>query len=326
MNYETEILRFEKKLSPWKEKGLIRILDMASDFPSFYKAFQEKGIIKKKEYDAVSVHMQSYRQWRNETSGLNAFELTLPSQISLEWYRKNLFSSFIEDKESIAMLARWIRSHKDNGSVLPAPLQTRSYEIFHDEKFLLNKKYILTRLKLSDENLCLCCNIVHPAIFAVPSSNSEKNILILENKEIWKSLLPVPKGYWDFVFFGGGTAIEESFHSIPDQTGAEWSQLKCFYAGDIDRSGIAILYRLYQKMPIQVHPFLPFYKSMLQYKDMASHKQQSQRVQEAETWFLNFFNESEQIIIQNILEQNLCIPQEAVPLEVLNICMKKGNL
>ena len=274
-----------------------------------------------------------YLQYRNELLGLDIMliQMKVHPSLSMDWYRKNPFHFFLEEKKYVRMLSNWLFS-KEGSPISFSSLQTRSMEVFGDEKFLLHGgaslfRHILKSKKMED--LLLLQEHPNPLgiIFRCKTFSEPPSILILENRDIWRicGTLCSPSNH--LFVLGDGNAIFGSIRALPFQIGREESPVDAFYAGDIDRSGIRILHALcFLDDIVRVRPFLPFYKEMLRLSHGKTSSKHQDRHLPSEEWFMKFLDASEQSVFHDVLERNLCIPQEILTNEVLESCFHPKSL
>ncbi|PFE28570.1 cytoplasmic protein [Bacillus anthracis] len=145
----------------------------------------------------------------------------------------------------------------------------RSFELFRNEKFLLDKEGIKflanLGLTLSDLN---CRRTYEPFVeYQSDPSKKPKNILIIENRDTFdsvKELMMDGIDTWsgitfDMVIYGEGDKIQRSFYFLEEY---KLEDYEVYYFGDLDARGIHICSELI-KIDSRVKPFTPFYIELL---------------------------------------------------------------
>lgn len=214
---------------------------------------------------------------------------------------------------------------------------TRSYQLFDDEKFLLNKENqgnrLLGRLKLTEADLKIkqfgepFSYIVNPKIDVL---SKVKNILIIENLSFFhscrrlfrlqQSILGI---YYDMIIYAEGTHIESSIQYLEDVL--EQKSLEVYYVGDMDPSGYSIYARLKVKNPqydIKLAKHIYYEMTEQCRKPTSIPKEQTKNIEH----FLLFINElieneNFRTIATKLWDENKRIPQEVLPIDVL---LKRG--
>lgn len=210
----------------------------------------------------------------------------------------------------------------------PLSINERSLQIFGNEKFLASSdcRKILNQYGLSMKLF----NIYYtpePFIYYINSSAS-KDALIIENKDTWYTMRKVMMDTgricgFDFkaLIYGEGRKIQSSFEYIEaDDTKDIHDVSHFYYFGDIDSSGIDILYKLKKNFPLyQIEPFEPGYEYL--YK-----KRQTGRVKDLkmsipisynEVRILDFLGEDAVNDIYTLCNHDYIIPQENLNYNVL---------
>lgn len=209
----------------------------------------------------------------------------------------------------------------------------RSLLIFNDEKFLSSKngKKILSKINLSIDDF----NIYYtPEIFMYFRNNSKSgNVLIIENKDTWttfkKNLIKNKSIFgleFDAIIFGEGKKIINSFAFIRDEEFNHFNSKEntFYYFGDVDSSGISILYSLMQKYSdYNIVPFMLCYNILFSNIDKYSHiKYHDDETQKNDSCItidkISYcFPKVNHQQILNFCKENKIIPQEVVNNEIL---------
>lgn len=196
--------------------------------------------------------------------------------------------------------------------------QERSFEIFHNEKWISEHggKQFLEKVRVWE--LLEIWPIADPVSFAVnPNSFNEEmhRLLIVENKATFYSLLPALKdANFTALLYGQGKAIHSTIQVLPEQLPLNYERVKYYYFGDLDAEGIAIWYKLQQKHPVTLA--LPFYRACLQ-KEVAKGKEYQRKNNEAIETFCYHFSSQEAKKIKETLQEGFYYPQEILNAEAL---------
>ncbi|MCM3036845.1 DUF2220 domain-containing protein [Bacillus pumilus] len=145
----------------------------------------------------------------------------------------------------------------------------RSFELFRNEKFLLDKEGIKflanLGLTLSDLN---CRRTYEPFVEYQPDPTSKpKTIMIIENRDTFdsvKELMMAGVNTWsgitfDMVIYGEGDKIQRSYYFLEEY---QLEDYEVYYFGDLDARGIHICSELI-KIDNRIKPFTPFYIELL---------------------------------------------------------------
>jgi len=282
-------------IKPIKSKG------MTSFFPKVYS-----------EYRKV-VEKRVYTELKNEIIKLNP-------RLNISRYLNNP-ELYEELQEQILKLSNFLWNKKENLNN-EMSVKERSFEIWGDEKFLESKegKSILAFNKIDTEYL----NFYYaPEPFFCLEIKKKKRIpciLIIENKDTWYSIgkalnLSENKKLFNieinFLIYGEGNkatrrnALTDFINVIADLT----SQI--YYVGDIDIAGVNMLYSCINNNEIDIKPFMPLYKCMVNVADVNKmNKTDDNRGTDYNKEFLSEFNENDNVKVMEILDNNKRIPQE----------------
>ena len=209
----------------------------------------------------------------------------------------------------------------------------RSLLIFNDEKFLSSKngKKILSKINLSVEDFNVY--VVHETFMYYRHNTKSGNVLIIENKDTWatfkRNLIKYKNIFgleFDAIIFGEGKKIISSFEFIGDEEFNDFNSKKntFYYFGDVDSSGISILYSLMQKYSdYNIVPFMAGYNILFKNMNKYGHvKYRDDETEKSDVYItadkiLHCFpsNNHQQILV--FCRENKIIPQEVVNNEVL---------
>lgn len=166
---------------------------------------------------------------------------------------------------------------KEKKALLSIPLSCneRSFEIFGNEKLLLEKSTldVLRNLGLSLSDSLNTYKTPEPFFYSKNPRSKGNNVLIIENKDTWYTMKNVIKDGYDvlgfdfrYLIYGEGRKILSSFDDVVhNETFKDvCSDLNYYYFGDIDYDGIDILDSLSNKYNwAHIVPFIPGYKYLI---------------------------------------------------------------
>lgn len=238
------------------------------------------------------------------------------SAIWIEYYLTKTIQELEQDLLALQQLNDYLQNNP-----LPkqkALAQERSFEIFHNEKFITDHggKQLLEKVKVWD--LLAIWPIADPVSYAIDPlkfSTSLYKFLIVENKATFYSLLPALKeSVFTALIYGQGNAINGTIQVLQEQLPLNYENVQFYYFGDIDAEGISIWYLLQQK--INATLALPFYQACLQ-KDAAQGKDYQKKNASAIGAFLRHFDEASQRHIEKMLQDGFYFPQEILKADEL---------
>lgn len=212
---------------------------------------------------------------------------------------------------------------------IPLSVNERSIEVFGDEKYLASPecKQLLNQYKISI-GLFNVYNTPEPFIYYNTPYNSS-DALIVENKDTWYTMRKLLKEYdsicgfnFGALIYGEGRKIQSSFEYIEADDTRDIHGINTFYYfGDIDSSGIDILYKLQQEYPsYQISPFEPGYEFLYRNRGRGRTKelQMSIPITLREVQILDFLGKNAVNDIFTICNHDYIIPQELLNYEVLS--------
>ena len=251
----------------------------------------------------------------------------LASQIDITYYMHNL-AAYAKERQDILQLSSFLQN---SASLLTreASYNERSFQIWGREKFLLKGegKKILKHCGLSLEYLH-CYSTCEPFAYFALTRQTPQKILIIENKDTFFSMRRHLLAGNELLFseqistliYGAGKRVISCFQEFA--VSAEPYMLaagnELLYFGDFDYEGIGIYETLAEGFAEQgsIKPFIPAYLAMLQkskgYPMLPTTKEEQNRNLQGS--FFNYFSAEEQKEMQNILRQDLYIPQEILTL------------
>lgn len=255
--------------------------------------------------------------------------------LNMNHYKKNI-QEFINHKSYLIAMNKYFTTSLSSDVTLS--LNERSLKIFKDEKFLASKtggKVIANVGRTLDD-----FNIYRtPEIFMYYRHNtSSGNVLIVENKDTWttfkKHLIKhnnILGKEFDAIIFGEGKKILSSFQFISESEFESFNSKgnTFYYFGDIDSSGISIMYRFMESYKqYNIVPFMEGYDILFENMDTYGHKKYHEDKTEKED--INITKEKiakcfphiDVDAIYDFCKESKIIPQEVVNNEIL---IRGGN-
>ena len=251
----------------------------------------------------------------------------LASQINITYYQHNL-AAYAKERQDVLQLSSFIQN---SAGLLAreASYNERSFQIWGREKFLLKGegKKILKHCGLSLEYLH-CYSTCEPFAYFALTRQTPQKILIIENKDTFFSMRRHLLAGNELLFgeqistliYGAGKRVISCFQEFA--VSAEPYMLdagnELLYFGDLDYEGLGIYEALAESFAEQgsIKPFVPAYLAMLQkskgYQKLPTTKEEQNRNLQGS--FFNYFSAEVQKEMQNILRQDLYIPQEILTL------------
>ena len=246
---------------------------------------------------------------------------TFHPKINVDFYRRNL-EEYIKDRENLIKFNDYLLN-KSHLLEYRISVNERSYEIFQQEK-LISKSTVLFKRIGWDLSLLNVYATPEPFISQSVNRMPEQKVLIIENKDTYITVSNLlNKGYKIFgekvstIIYGEGRKIESSFQELPKDTTLDFlmdNRNEFYYWGDIDKTGIKILYNLRKKTEwTEIKPFEPAYKKMINLsKEITLTKSPKEQVDEYEAG-LNTITDTElRSDIREVIEDGKYIPQEII--------------
>lgn len=251
----------------------------------------------------------------------------LAPQIDITYYMHNL-AAYAKERQDVLQLSSFLQN-SETLLAREASYNERSFQIWGREKFLLKEegKKILKHCGLSLEYLH-CYSTCEPFAYFALTRQTPQKILIIENKDTFFSMRRHLLAGNELLFseqistliYGAGKRVISCFQEFA--VSAEPYMLdagnELLYFGDFDYEGIGIYETLAESFAEQgsIKPFVPAYLAMLQ-KSKGYHKLPTTKEEQNRNLhgsFFNYFSAEEQKEMQNILRQDLYIPQEILTL------------
>lgn len=251
----------------------------------------------------------------------------LAPQIDITYYMHNL-AAYAKERQDVLQLSSFLQN-SETLLAREASYNERSFQIWGREKFLLKGegKKILKHcgLELAELN---CYSTSEPFAYFALTRQTPQKILIIENKDTFFSMRRHLLAGNELLFgeqistliYGAGKRVISCF--LEFAVSAEPYMLdagnELLYFGDLDYEGLGIYEALAESFAEQgsIKPFAPAYLAMLQkskdYPKLPTTKEEQNRNLQGS--FLNYFSAEVQKEMQNILRQDLYIPQEILTL------------
>ncbi|MDD2432341.1 MAG: DUF2220 family protein [Clostridia bacterium] len=237
---------------------------------------------------------------------------------------------YYADKPYLQKLDSFLKQHQDFASWSLITANERSFQIFHNEKWLLSRHGHLfgQRTGLSLATL-RCYQTSEPFFYypvSIPKGTKEIKVLIVENKDTFFSLKELfQQGIYtwaDYVFslliYGEGRKIQKSFRFYEELGEYQKYQADFYYFGDLDPEGIRIWYDLQKEYGLAIKPFTLFYQVLFEKcgqkaPSLSAGEKAGQRYsKKAIKAFLNHFEQNLAIGIRQMLAEKKYLPQEGL--------------
>ena len=252
----------------------------------------------------------------------------LHPRLDITYYQQHL-QTYAEERDDVKQLQDFLQQHSEL-LAMQVSYNERSFQIWGREKFLLKGagQKILKHCgwSLADLN---CYSTAEPFAYFSLTRNVPQKLLIIENKDTFFSLrrhlLAGNKEIFgekiSTLIYGAGKRVISSFQefavSAEPYMLAESNEL--LYFGDLDYEGLGIYEKLAESFVGQgkIKPFIPAYLAMLEksreYSKLPTTKEAQSR--QLDGTFLAYFAVSVQSEMQELLQQDLYIPQEILTID-----------
>ncbi|MBO8137129.1 MAG: hypothetical protein H0Z40_03180 [Desulfotomaculum sp.] len=292
-----------RPVKSWKQNGMN---------PALFKGYQV--ILQEDKLDADLIHILS-TQYHPD--------------INVSYYF-NHKSEYQQDKDYLSALNTFLKQNTALSELPAITVNERSFQIFHDEKWLLSKHghNFLQRVGLTLQDLR--CYPTYEPFFYYQRQNrnaQEVNVLIVENKDTFFSLKTLfqegiyswAKIPFSLLIYGEGRKIEKSFSFFWELEEYKSCHVNFYYFGDLDPEGILIWYELQRQERVDIRPFVFFYDTLVKkYLHVAQPLKKEQTVStEAVQAFLAYFSSGRSELIREMLRGNLYLPQEGLNYQLL---------
>lgn len=210
----------------------------------------------------------------------------------------------------------------------PVSINERSLQLFGDEKFLVSPKG-QSYLSQHDLSMDLLKVYKSPEPFLYYDTGIQSSdALIIENKDTWytiRKILLETGGVCGMkiaaLIYGEGRKIQSSFAYTSDP---EFQNLQTintyYYFGDLDSSGIDILYKLQNLYGSQIAIFEPGYKYLYDHRHLGRTKELQKHIPISmkEIRVLDFLGQDAVCDIYTFCNHDYLVPQELLNYSVLS--------
>ena len=248
----------------------------------------------------------------------------MSSLLDFSWYYRQSIDCWQQERPWLRKLSVYLKRQQTR--LESASVQQRSYEIFGDEKFLLERGHVLlSHVGLQEAELGIggqpdpLMLAVNPRGLGLPVCQH----LVVENKAPYYGLL----SFWlqsDFtsVIFGSGWKIAGNIQELPQQCGQPEKRHIVWYFGDFDWEGLSIWHSLSGCRGMEVRLAEPFYQAFLNYGPSTG-KQNQQKNPVALDAFCSHFSVPTAERWRGILQGKGYYPQETLSGERLQKCWEE---
>jgi len=245
--------------------------------------------------------------------------------MDLSYYFKVSWMEWENDKPLLKNIADYLKLYGFPGD--EATDQERSYQIFGDEKVLLQGGMALLE-KLNLEEKMRIANYPDPLMAAINPTVILKEAhwhLVVENKAVYYALLPIlPETQFTSLIFGGGWKIIGNLFILPRQFGLDGQRHFYYYFGDLDLEGIAIWYGLQAKLPVKLA--MPFYRELFNMDCSFGQINQTVNCQALDVFCEDWDELDARRIRRMLLRDHTYYSQECLTKEQLVLCWSKLNV
>lgn len=246
-------------------------------------------------------------------------------------YYLNHIQQYREDRQWLLLLNQYLKTNRSQLRI-PKSMNERSFEIWHQEKFLKEGqgKKILKRCGIALEELNFY-EMTEPLAYYVHTREIPQNMLIVENKDTFYSMRRhllsgnskmLGKSIGTLIY-GAGKGIFRSFQdfSLCAEPYMREKGNVIYYFGDLDYEGIVIyesLASLFNE-EYSIRPFTEGYLKMIEKIEGLGEEQLPSMKQGQNknigTCFWDSFTKDNVAKMQQILQQGRYIPQEILSIE-----------
>lgn len=278
-----------------------------------------------------------YRKIKEKKDYTNALEEIKKLHPKFEHNRYlNNPKEYIKYRDEILALSKflWIKGEELKKSM---SLNERSLQIWGKEKLIKETSTVQSIFNYNHWDMSMLNYFETPEPFFdyTYSNKKDMNILIVENKDTWFSLRKIMReeelNYLfrkiNIILYGEGKKIIRKRGRLEEYNGMlKGSINRYFYFGDLDYEGIDIfqILKKYNKN-LEINLFVELYSWMLRESKnvkLPNTKKGQKKINIDE--FLCCFDEDDEKMILNILENGLYIPQEILNYQLLKTKMKEG--
>ena len=256
---------------------------------------------------------------------IRQFQLQAHPMIQLAYYLKAGEAAWEKDYKMLCCVNNYLK--KVGIPEEEAPMPQRSYEITGDEKWIEDHggRKLLERIGLW-EPMKICMKpdpamfTLHKKMFCERGTDRQPHRhMIVENKSIYYLLQAILKETsFTSITYGSGWKITASMDGLLKQMDREEEKNEFYYFGDLDHEGITICAYLGERVKLA----LPFYNRVLELATSEG-KTNQYRNEEALAYFLKHFPNEQAAKINEVLQNGLYYPQEALNKADCLACMRQ---
>lgn len=319
-------------------KKKIQLEDILNEFPekSYEEIYQEimsrieRGILVPIEASKTNGRKPALRNryWmiieeKDYSEVLQELKYRINPSIDVSYFIKHP-DKFEEYGDYIRLISSYLDERKASLAV-PLTINERSFDIFHEEKFLDRNggREFLSYLGMSNEKLNFY-ETSEPMSYYSHTKQTPQNLLIIENKDTFYSMRRhLIEGKQEILgleigtlIYGGGKRIYRTFEDY--EKGVEPyftdSNNTIYYFGDLDYEGILIYEKLCDTYPIHIALFVTCYEKMME-KALRIGIARLPVMKDGQNnhigmRFIKQFSNEKQKLISEILQAGRYIPQE----------------
>ncbi len=256
---------------------------------------------------------------------LQELQYRINTTIDVSYYIKNP-QKYVDKKQYVQLMSNYLDHYKDN-LLVPITINERSFEIFHNEKFIDRNggREFLSTLGLSDDKLNFY-ETSEPMSYYSHHKQSPQIFLIIENKDTFYSMrrhliqgnnkiMGLEVGT---LVYGSGKGVYRTFDDYVKGVEPYFNddENQIYYFGDLDYEGILIYETLCKKYNVKINLFCYAYEKMLEKGRIIGFTQlpimKVNQNQNIGTLFLNQFLDCQKEVITDLLRSGHYIPQEIV--------------
>ena len=284
---------------------------------------------------AMCLKFWLYEDEADNSEYIDELRFRLSPKIDTGYYLSHI-DVYKAERDHVLKLDDYLCTHTADLEVMMSENE-RSYAIWQKEKFLSGQAQSEGENKVTAAALLRHCKIdpatlntyhtAEPMAYFSLSKSSPQNILILENLDPFYSIRrllmsgnsKILGSDISTLIYGGGKRVNSIFSDFEllAEDYLKDSSNHFYYFGDLDYEGIGIFESFAKRAPINVVPFIPAYKALIQDCDLhllpISKERQNKNIDGS---FWNYFDPEDISTMKSILDSGKYIPQEK--LSILN--------
>lgn len=312
--------QFKKKLNKFEHTEIVKIIE---DLIEKNEITPIKNSILTPNYPPIHTKYRIIKKEKNDDKILKEIS-KLYISFSTSFYKNNV-EEYKKHRSYIKKLTNYLLSNNNNLKN-KVSVNERSYEIFLDEKFLLSEEgeKMAKYLAIDIYSLLNVYSTPEPFIYMPLSKKSPQNILIVENKDIYISLMmhlsegnkTILNKEISTLIYGEGYKIQSSFTYLNKDITLNYLNHKdntFYYFGDLDKEGFAIYAGFKNKYPeYNIKIFTEGYEKMLSLSENIELGNIKNEQKEYYEEYIDDIPTELKERIKSILYINKYIPQEVI--------------